>query len=192
MMGFIQQLKTIFSAVGFVLLTGLVGISSSVMASTPDGETPANEGVCDVLIGATPGLYGLCNAYCEAQDLDDFDKKPPSVKILANYNKKKKAGDPDMPCLQTPVADCPCWTETELASVNDGDGVGCSRLGAAIQVRDASPLHLADANTAAGSERCRYVDTGTSPITTRFFNISLDEAAACFSQVDALCTSIGQ
>ena len=29
---------------------------------TPDGETPANESVCDELQGATPGLYGLCVA----------------------------------------------------------------------------------------------------------------------------------
>ena len=30
-------------------------------AQTPDGETPANEGVCDVLQGGTPGLYGTDN-----------------------------------------------------------------------------------------------------------------------------------
>ena len=82
---FNTQMKTMITAAGMILLTGLASLSGSVMAQTPDGETPANEGVCDVLIGATPGLYGLCNAYCEAQDLDSFDKEPPRTKILANY-----------------------------------------------------------------------------------------------------------
>lgn len=37
-------------------------------SSTPDGETPAVEHVCDDFSGAA---YGLCNAYCEAMDCDD-------------------------------------------------------------------------------------------------------------------------
>ena len=40
-------------------------VCGSASAQTPDGETPANEGACDVLLGATPGLYGLCVAFCE-------------------------------------------------------------------------------------------------------------------------------
>ena len=36
-------------------------------ASTADGETPAEETVCDEETGA---LKGLCNAYCEAMDCD--------------------------------------------------------------------------------------------------------------------------
>ena len=53
--------KTIL-AVGAILFTG------TLYAQTPDGETPANEGVCDELMFYTPGLYGLCVAFCEAQD----------------------------------------------------------------------------------------------------------------------------
>jgi len=82
-----------------------------VLAQTPDGETPANEGVCDSLHGGTPGLYGLCVAYCEAQDLDAETGNPPSANILEIYNKRRKATDPTMPCLQDP---CPCWTEDDL------------------------------------------------------------------------------
>ncbi len=73
------------------------------LAQTPDGETPANEGVCDVLQadGTTKGLYGLCVAFCEAQDhasldypitgddLDALMNMKPGGKILANYNKKR-------------------------------------------------------------------------------------------------------
>ena len=99
------------------LLTGLPMMGGSVMAQTPDGETPANEGVCNVLQapGVSPGLYGLCVAYCEAQDLDSFDKEPANTKILDNYNKRKQATDPSMPCVKVP---CPCWSADEMASIS--------------------------------------------------------------------------
>ncbi|MGI9330105.1 MAG: hypothetical protein ACR2QB_05260, partial [Gammaproteobacteria bacterium] len=74
-------MKTIYSFCSFVLIVVLSQVP--VQAQTPDGETPAIEDVCDGLIGGTPGLYGLCVAYCEAQDLNEFDKRPPSEKILA-------------------------------------------------------------------------------------------------------------
>lgn len=94
---------------------------------TPDGMPPANEGVCDGLKGATPGLYGLCVAYCEAQDLDGLDlndptthnKNIPNDRILRNYNKKKKVGDPDMPCIK-PV--CPCWDQAEIDRIHTRTG----------------------------------------------------------------------
>ena len=44
-----------------VLISGLLTFGP-VWAGTPDGFPPANEGVCDELIGGTPGLYGLCVA----------------------------------------------------------------------------------------------------------------------------------
>lgn len=95
---------------------------------TRDGETPADEGVCDVLRDATPGLYGLCVAFCEAQDCEpDFSLadpfqncSPPSQRILDNYNRRKTVADPDMPCiLQTP---CPCWTEEDLDELGQPAG----------------------------------------------------------------------
>ena len=56
-----------------LLLISLVGIWPVVIhAQTPDGLPPANEGVCDSLQMAKPGLYGLCVAYCEALDCPDL------------------------------------------------------------------------------------------------------------------------
>ena len=96
---------------------------------TPDGETPAEEDVCDELkYSATKGLYGLCVAFCEAQDSDcvpDFEADNPYAncrmrdrRILDNYNRKKKEGDPDMPCLpsagEDPEVACPCWGQDQL------------------------------------------------------------------------------
>ena len=115
-----------------ILILGLLGLGP-VWAGTPDGTTPANEGVCDVLAYHTPGLYGLCIAYCEAHDVDlispdgDLDDlNVPNRKILENYRKKMEAGDPDMPCVQTP---CPCWSPEELAglrSPSSTDSTSCS------------------------------------------------------------------
>jgi len=106
-----------------VLLIALVMlVAAAAYAKTPDGETPANEGVCDDLIGAPPGLYGLCIAFCEAQDCEPDDSladpfencNTSSERILENYNRKKQDWDPEMPCIQEP---CPCWTIEELEAL---------------------------------------------------------------------------
>ena len=172
------------------LLTGLTMMSGSAVAQTPDGETPANEGVCNMLQGGTPGLYGLCVAYCEAQDLDSFDKEPPNTKILANYRKKMQAGDPDMPCVKVP---CPCWTNEEMASIRgDGTAAACPNATNKLQIIDIAPRsHFAEANANAGQERCRYIDLNTSPLTLRNFSITPAEAASCLADVQAACESTG-
>jgi len=48
-------------------------------------------------------------------------KRMSNEKILANYNKRKSASDPGMPCIQ-PAPACPCWSEAQFdaAFVNDG------------------------------------------------------------------------
>lgn len=76
-------------------------IGVSAFAKTPDGQTPAQETVCDNETGAA---YGLCNAYCEAMDCTDpnqraSDKGCESVK----ENFEKHTGRP-LPCTMT----CPC------------------------------------------------------------------------------------
>jgi len=103
----------------YLLIISAVLFCSTAFAKTPDGETPAEESECDEVKWATPGLYGLCVAFCEAQDCEpDFtlvnpfeNCKPASRKILDNYRKKMRPSDPDMPCLQEP---CPCWSRDEL------------------------------------------------------------------------------
>jgi hypothetical protein len=104
-------------------LLAIVAVAFNTQAKTPDGETPANEGICDGLEFATPGLYGLCIAYCEAQDLflispetpEGAIKLMPRRKILDNYNNKKTGFDPDMPCV-LPTG-CPCYTHEDAERV---------------------------------------------------------------------------
>lgn len=182
-----SSIKNLISALCSVVLAGVVGLSSPVIASTPDGETPANEGVCDPLKldGITKGLYGLCVAYCEAQDLDVVgDKEPPNSKILGNYRKKMNPGDPDMPCLATP---CPCWDEAEIAAVANSGTAICNSTATIGQIRNASVFAQID----TARPLCRYVDRDTA---TQRMNadFTAEEAQSCYSIVIDACAAIGQ
>jgi hypothetical protein len=188
------------STVGFVILTGLVAVTGNAVASTPDGETPANEGVCDVLKvdGITKGLYGLCVAYCEAQDLNDMNKEPPSTKILANYNRKKQAEDPGMPCL-APPPNCPCWTPEELDAIF-ADGISAPILGLPFGMCDFSSNQAAflDLTTAyqvaqgtidGGGSTCAFTDARPEVGKSVFFKITEDDAVICKAQVENKCAT---
>ncbi len=133
------------------ILIVLLSFPASLLAQTGDGVPPANEGICDELIGATPGLYGLCVAFCESQDfaslsnpitseeLATLEAGIPSGRILANYNKLKTPSDPPMPCILVEEP-CPCWSAEEIASIDgviptEGGGVVngiCDVLGVAF------------------------------------------------------------
>ena len=176
------KLKQILMGATFALLTGLATMSGNAIASTPDGETPANEGVCDALQGGTGGLYGLCVAYCEAQDLDTVNKEPPSTKILANYRKKMQPGDIDMPCVNPT---CPCWSDAELASI---EIAACSEGASTIMaVGSADETHEAFADT--NRNRCSYIDLNLDPDAVNTQSISAGDAATCYSQVQAACSN---
>ena len=121
-----MRIRTISIGPGMVTLAVIFLLASTpTFGQTPDGETPAEETICDILLqpGVTPGLYGLCVAFCEAQDCEpDLSAENPfegcvagSPKVLANYRKKMRDGDPDMSCIQAP---CPCWSEEELAGLD--------------------------------------------------------------------------
>lgn len=159
----------------------IVGSGNLVFAA--DELTPANEGICDPLQGGTPGLYGLCVAYCEAQDLDSVngDRKP-NVKILENYNKKMQPGDPEMPCVQTP---CPCFESADLAMAS----AACTRTSSAIEIRELSPvLNVSAADTVNNS--CLRIDLNNMII--KSFTVTATEAQSCYSQIEQACATHGQ
>ncbi len=74
--------------IGFVLVLGMVGFSAQTLANTPDGETPAIETICNEYKDSIPGLYGLCDAYCEAQDLDAYSKNPTADVLEGNFARR--------------------------------------------------------------------------------------------------------
>lgn len=61
-------------------------------AKTPDGMTPSQEQVCSGLHGAA---FGLCNAYCEAQDCD-VHPRPSCAQLRKNF--EQVTGSPIFPC----------------------------------------------------------------------------------------------
>jgi hypothetical protein len=179
--------KQCLAAFGFVFSVALVSFSGSASATTPDGETPANEGICDSLQGGTGGLYGLCVAYCEAQDLDTFDKNPPSTKILANYNKKKQAGDPDMPCTSPNFG---CFTQTDLDAIVTTSN--CMRFsdsnGSFIQYGTTTNFARVDTRPTPG---CGYLNLNVSPFIVNNQTITDAQAQAGYDAVKAKCDEQG-
>ncbi|MFC1591268.1 thrombospondin type 3 repeat-containing protein [Thermodesulfobacteriota bacterium] len=81
-----------------ILLAIIMSISfiPLAIAGTPDGETPAEETVCDEWEGATTA-YGLCIAYCEAKDCD-LDPDTASCQALLRNFYKLETGLPYFPC----------------------------------------------------------------------------------------------
>jgi len=61
------------------------------------------------------GLYGLCNAYWNA------DNESARAQILANFEEKAGTADggPGMPGLNPPAMSCPCWVGVELDEIDD-------------------------------------------------------------------------
>lgn len=187
MQTFSRRLGAIRLLFAFLVGSTLSFTGTLVSATTPDGETPANEGICDGLQGATPGLYGLCVAYCEAQDLDTFDKKPPSTKILDNYNRKKQAGDPDMPCVSP---DYICFNQAQLDAISTTDS--CMRLnysdGQAIQY--GTSTNFARADTRPGAS-CGYLNLDVSPFVINTQSISQGDAQIVYDAINAKCIEMG-
>ena len=181
----------------FFMLTFLVIVALPSWAQTPDGNTPANEGVCDDLIGGTPGLYGLCIGYCEARDLNKIGSdisKPSNSKLLTIYNKKKQVGDPDMPCVQSP---CSCWSDSEISATTWGSRSSAPRCtitatnGSATEGTFNSGQDRKDAAAQVRTDGFRCVYNDQSAGVMREFNINQDEFNTCHAQVVQLCTDLG-
>lgn len=174
-------------------------------AQTPGKTTPASEPMCDTLVDATPGLYGLCVAMCEAQHCVaeynpftqqvDFDSScsPSSDQLLANYMKlADPSKDPPLPpCVQIP---CSCWTEAEIDKIggsqsgsvtNDFCFLGDSFSGLFNGLESAYTLY-----DEAHGFMC--VMTETNPPTERTqYNLSTTEFNVCQQSVRDECASRG-
>jgi hypothetical protein len=198
-------LTTLIALIAFAFLA----TAPPVLAQTPDGQTPAQEMVCDPLMadGITKGLYGLCVAFCEAQDraslsdsltsveLEELANDAPSGKILSNYNRKKdkanNPADPGMPCIKVEEP-CPCWSAEELVSVMGVDGaavcIDFPNLGDVIVLRAMPVAPGANFQATGGTngrtshwDRCRYIDRRVTPHIDRLLTVgagSLTDAEA--------------
>ena len=190
-----------------LLVAVLLAVGSVAYAQgTPDGETPANEGVCDVLIGKTPGLYGLCVAYCEAMDCDLSVEGEPrcknaSPRILDNYKRKMQSGDPDMPWLLSPPQ-CPCFSLNELLALQAAtDNLAVCHyepplLGdwgmadAKLEEPSSSPYALAEVTIDYFWGWCEYHDPTQEVWRSQVFS-TVEEAWACFDVIWQACLERG-
>src|SRR5690349_13397535 len=84
--------------------TLLLSCTGAALASTPDGQTPAEETVCDNETGAA---FGLCNAYCEAMDCDSDDPQASDNACSKVQSKFQQITGRDLPC-EVPQVTCPC------------------------------------------------------------------------------------
>lgn len=85
----------------FLLSLTVVGstfLLAPAHTSTPDGQTPAVEAVCDGFSGAA---FGLCNSYCEAMDCDDNPRASQSACNRLAQRLKATTGRA-MPCGTCP------------------------------------------------------------------------------------------
>jgi hypothetical protein len=185
----------------------IVASSTAYAQGTPDGETPANQGVCDELIGATPGLYGLCVGFCEAQDCEvtlneatgelsfDANCKPSSTKLLQNYNKRANDGDPTMPCVNVTEGECLCWSEAELDALDGTYRSSCLQLSASEStlLSTNGPDNTGSVLTANnGGLSCFFV---ILPVLGgdifRSFNTTMEQFTTCKESIIAECEERG-
>jgi hypothetical protein len=84
-------------------------LSPGLLASTPDGETPAEEDVCDEFSGAS---YGLCVAYCEAMDCDEDPNADETACERVSERFQAKSGELDAPTCGVEEPE-PCLNEDD-------------------------------------------------------------------------------
>lgn len=174
-----MKLQAIARAVALLSLC-LLPVASG--AKTPDGMTPAEETVCDELQGAKRGLYGLCVAYCEAQDCDSIELaisgqcRAPKPRLLELYERKRRAEDPPMPCVTPETQPCSCFDAQELAML-PLDACFSFDFGGttATVLSDGSESSGALVEHGEGFGQCALIGNGE----TRVFEIGEDEALAC-------------
>jgi hypothetical protein len=71
------------------------GAALAIGDGTPDGSPPAEETVCENA-GLRGAAYGICVAYCEANDCDTFPDAKACSQLFDNY--VKLTGDEAPPC----------------------------------------------------------------------------------------------
>jgi len=171
-------------SLGVLLACVVLSLSApSVHAQRPEADG-AGEGLCAVLSTATPGLESLCVNYCEARDCPNSDATA-CERLLANYDRHRRDGDPEMPCLDV----CPCFTAREIrdhpadltrCSLRESDGSEFSGL---FDANDGTQGVGVFSSIERNIYQCRYVNSFADPEDFRFERIGPDEANSCHAVV---------
>jgi len=114
-----------------IAIAGLL-LVSPMAAQTSDGDTPANEGICETW-GLEGKVRGLCISFCEAMDCDDSNPQASDQacdRVLSKIIDALPAGtdfptcqDVDNDGVPNGLDNCPDDANFEQVD-SDGDGVG--------------------------------------------------------------------
>ena len=171
-------------SLGFVTLF-LLAFSGYVSAGSEDdcnSLKKKNIVAPDVYI---PGLYGLCNAYLNADDAVT------QAKILANFEKKAGTGpdDPKMPGLDPVVPKvvvCPCTDGADTATW--GMNVACPSDGTGLMGMFVRPAdNFTTFFTVMLESDVKICSIRQSPASFFQLDISLEEYDVCLTQLLLLC-----
>ena len=181
-----------------VALVAAMLVATATMASAaPSDEGVARASVCSALKqpGVTAGLYGLCTAFCTTN--------PGTASVLANYNAKKKASDPAMPCV--PQSAHPCWSAAEIAAigvtysphtvdllehaVDVFRSIGLAEIRVATDELPYGAFLVAQLDTDGETFECRYFDSNFAPgspaPTIRALTITEEQWMAALTEIYA-------
>ena len=187
-----------------VLILVLAVFSMNLWAQTPDGLTPAEEGICNFLKTdrVTKRLYGLCVAFCEAHDApadvttmteEDLKKSDPaSLTLFDLYERKRGEYGPELPCVNYDGT-CPVWTQAELDRI--GTLGGAPLYDYKYEYSDGSEIYY-DAEFGSGFIHfAQIIKSGTDlsgkyfssapdfPNPIRYMELTEDEYNACKQQL---------
>jgi len=154
----------------------LILIPSTAGAQTPDGQTPAQETVCDQYTGRT---YGICNAYYEAMDCDNPTTQA-SAQACANLKVKFEALTAGT--SSGTATSCPCYGDltqegfTQNSTCSNGENV-------ALIFDFSSSLLMAQAGATSSFMGCDFNGVTQEPLPS-------DQALACVNIITAFCDAL--
>jgi len=162
--------------------------------------------ICDPLIGGTPGLFGRCLAYCKAAELEevllergaDTQKlerlAARKAKVLSDYNSRRQASDPQMPCIQQRA--CPCWggdyASTSLWTTRgnarcDDNSTGTVLFKSLSAGQSDNTVNIrAYSNAGVGPHFCSVSDQPSGVFSLQY--VSETDAIFCGEQISATCS----
>ena len=155
--------------------------TGAALAQTPDGETPAEEMVCDSENGAA---FGLCNAYCEAMDCESDSPQASETACTRVRDKFMNIAGHDLPCeappgclTPPPGTTCPCVGDVQFDGALADPDFLCSDLGTAIELSGNGTIN-AECTPSPG---CGVLD-GIS------LSITPEQGSACVQLIREACT----
>lgn len=161
--------------------------------------------VCGSLIGATPGLYGMCVSYCKAPELEEAALSAEKLEFIAakkqtvleRYHETMQDGDPEMPCVKKDA--CPCWsaqqTSTDfwlsrsrppLCNIFSNPPEERGNLIAGSSAASDSVSMIAYVNPVQGNSFCVFSDQSDGTRTVQ--QVSDTDGMVCATQLQATCS----